>query len=342
MYALLANAFTATAQDIHFSQFANSPLNLNPGLTGVFGGDLRAVANYRNQWRTVPVPYLTFSGSVENKFYYRRDSFDRYLTGGFLFSYDRQGSLDLRSVRLGIPISWTIPLTRDRNNFLTLAIAPLVGQRSFGVKNARVDAQWDGAQFQPGMSLNEPYLLNNNSITYFDLSAGANYRIQASNARTRFDFGVGWQHINRPEHDFWSGDLNRPGNLRLASRYSFYGVGLYELNPRIDLVGQALYQRQGGYQELVYGAGARVLFNLDKPYHEWGIQGGFDFRHRYRDAIIPHVEFIWRTWVLGVTYDMNAWKDVRYLTNWRGGLELAISYRLYKLKMPAYKSCGTL
>ena len=51
-----------SAQDIHFSQFGNSPINLNPGLTGAFGGDMRFVANYRNQWRVDPtplVPYLT-------------------------------------------------------------------------------------------------------------------------------------------------------------------------------------------------------------------------------------------------------------------------------------------
>ena len=53
------------AQDIHFSQFNNSPLNLNPAQTGLFNGDWRFVGNLRNQWSSVPVPYRTFSLSTD-------------------------------------------------------------------------------------------------------------------------------------------------------------------------------------------------------------------------------------------------------------------------------------
>ena len=41
------------AQDIHFSQFYMSPLNLNPALTGVMNCNTRFVGNYRNQWASV-------------------------------------------------------------------------------------------------------------------------------------------------------------------------------------------------------------------------------------------------------------------------------------------------
>ena len=37
---------TAKSQDIHFSQYYASPLTLNPALTGLHGGDFRAVVNY--------------------------------------------------------------------------------------------------------------------------------------------------------------------------------------------------------------------------------------------------------------------------------------------------------
>ncbi|MEK7227019.1 MAG: type IX secretion system membrane protein PorP/SprF, partial [Bacteroidota bacterium] len=44
------------AQDIHFSQFLSSPMNLNPALAGQFDGDHRFVMNHRNQWSSVTVP----------------------------------------------------------------------------------------------------------------------------------------------------------------------------------------------------------------------------------------------------------------------------------------------
>ena len=49
------------SQDIHFSNWQMSPLNLNPANTGMFEGDGRIIFNYRNQWKSVPVPYNTYS-----------------------------------------------------------------------------------------------------------------------------------------------------------------------------------------------------------------------------------------------------------------------------------------
>ncbi|HNM24595.1 MAG TPA: type IX secretion system membrane protein PorP/SprF, partial [Saprospiraceae bacterium] len=46
-------AVAVQAQDIHFSQFYMSPLNLNPAMTGVMNCNHRIVANYRNQWSSI-------------------------------------------------------------------------------------------------------------------------------------------------------------------------------------------------------------------------------------------------------------------------------------------------
>ena len=53
----------AFAQDLHFSQFMNSPLLTNPANTGFIpDGDFRLGANYRNQWASVTAfPYKTMS-----------------------------------------------------------------------------------------------------------------------------------------------------------------------------------------------------------------------------------------------------------------------------------------
>ena len=42
--------FNLNSQDIHFSQFYMSPLNLNPAMTGVMNGNIRLTGNYWNQW----------------------------------------------------------------------------------------------------------------------------------------------------------------------------------------------------------------------------------------------------------------------------------------------------
>ncbi|HEY0730959.1 MAG TPA: type IX secretion system membrane protein PorP/SprF, partial [Chitinophagaceae bacterium] len=56
-------AVTVSAQDLHFSQFFNSPLTTNPANTGFIpDGDYRIGINYRNQWSSImTVPYKTMS-----------------------------------------------------------------------------------------------------------------------------------------------------------------------------------------------------------------------------------------------------------------------------------------
>src|SRR5258708_39442880 len=50
-------------QDLHFSQFMNSPLLTNPANTGFIPqADYRLGMNYRNQWSAImAVPYKTMS-----------------------------------------------------------------------------------------------------------------------------------------------------------------------------------------------------------------------------------------------------------------------------------------
>lgn len=335
-FALLQTTLS-TGQDIHFSQFGNSPLNLSPGLAGVFGGDLRFVGNYRSQWRSVPVPYTTFSGSVENKLYLTKGRYDKFLTLGGMINYDRQGSLHLTSLQIGIPVSLTLPLAR--NKFLTLGATPAFGQRAFNQNKVNFGNQWDGCVFDPGINPNEDLLLQNTSLKYFDLSAGVNFRMQGITKRNRLDLGGAMHHINRPYHDFWSSTLNDPGNVRLYNKLSVYALGLVQVKPNFDLMVQGSYQKQGAYEEIVYGGGVRFHLN-QKPYRELALQIGADYRSRYQDALIPHVEVLYKTWMLGVTYDVNFWSDVNLVTNRRGGPEVSLIYRLYKIKpLPVFKSC---
>ena len=66
IYCLLAimGLYTTTslyAQDLHFSQFFNSPLSTNPANTGFIpDGDYRLGLNFRDQWSCImSVPYKT-------------------------------------------------------------------------------------------------------------------------------------------------------------------------------------------------------------------------------------------------------------------------------------------
>lgn len=333
--AFVSAAVAAFAQDIHFSQFGNSLLNLSPGLTGVFGGDARFAANYRDHYRSIPVPYLTFSGSAEYKIYLTKGDYTRFVTLGGQFNYDRQGSLHLTSIGAGMPVSLTLPVAK--NNFLTAGILPYVGQRHFSTSSLSFDAQWVDCVYDPSAPYREDQLFQSARLKYFDLGAGLNYRLQGSHTRSKLDIGGAVHHINRPYHDFWSAELSNPGNVRLYRKISLYALGALQISENFDLIGMGLYRRQGGYREIAYGGGLR--FHLDRRlYREFALQVGANYRQRYGDALVPQIEAHWKTWTLGFTYDFN-FNQINQLTDRRGGPELSLVYRLFRLKPTIFKSC---
>ncbi|MFN0176706.1 MAG: PorP/SprF family type IX secretion system membrane protein [Saprospiraceae bacterium] len=336
LFALLLSALGLTAQDIHFSQYGNSPLNLNPGLAGVFGGDLRFVGNYRKQWRTVPVPYKTFSGSVENKVYLSKGKYNKFVTASLLVNYDKQGSLALKSLQIGIPIALTWPI--GKNNFLTLGATPMFGQRSFDSDQITLNEQYIDGMYDPGAAISEDLTVTN--LKYFDLSAGANFRIQSPKKRNRLDIGGAIHHLNRPEHDFWASSVTNTDDVRLYNKLTLYGLGLVQLTERFDFLAQGLYQQQGKYSEIVYGVGLRRHCSKTR-YKEFAVQIGLDWRHRYNNALVPRFEVHYSTWTFGATFDWDAFSRAGELvSNRRGGPEFSLIYRLYKVKpMDKYKSC---
>ena len=99
-FALLAFA-SAQAQDLHFSQFFNSPLTTNPANTGFIpDGDYRLGINYRDQWSAVmTVPYKTMSafGDVQ----VLKDRFENGWVGlGGVVLHDVAGSGNLTSTKV--------------------------------------------------------------------------------------------------------------------------------------------------------------------------------------------------------------------------------------------------
>ena len=63
------------AQSIHFSQYYNAPMLLNPANTALMPeNDYRLGINYRNQWASIPVPYNTFSAFADFQAFHKETS----------------------------------------------------------------------------------------------------------------------------------------------------------------------------------------------------------------------------------------------------------------------------
>src|SRR5436853_6211672 len=88
------------AQDISFSQFYEQPLLRNPALAGLFNGDVRLSASYRNQWQSVTVPYRTFALSTEIKFPMQVINADVTTTFGLQLMRDVAGTSEFSTTQM--------------------------------------------------------------------------------------------------------------------------------------------------------------------------------------------------------------------------------------------------
>jgi len=315
------------SQDIHYSQFYNSPLNINPALTGIFNGDMRFSGNFRDQWRSVPVPYTTYTGSFDMKV--NPNNSEKGFWGfGVNLNYDESGFVRLNHIQLGISGSYTAII--NKSNFLTAGIQIGGAQRALRNRDITTNSQFTGLEFDPTLPILED--IDQFNFLYFDASAGLNYRIQGKDGRSKIDLGGAYFHLNTPNQGFIDGGADNP----LPSRFSFSALGALKITNGIDLLANGIYQIQGPNSEALAGGGARFYLNQRRGKElAIAVLGHF----RFGDAIIPSVEFYYKTWHLGFSYDLNT-SPFTVATNRRGGPELSLSYRILKVKpLGTFKTC---
>lgn len=304
------------AQDLHFSQFQNSPLNHNPALTGIFNGDQRFVANYRRQWFEVPVDYLTFSGSYDMKF--RADGARSFWSAGAVFNYDRAGDARLATAFLGLNGSYTYGFTPGV--LLTAGATVGGGQKSLRTNELLWGNYWDGAKVDVTRPANEPNLVNSN--WYLDIGGGLNLRLQSSK-RTRVDLGVGVFHINKPNSTFYN-----DGDVELPLRTAIQAVGSVEVLPFMDIRVNGLFHISGPFQEIV--AGAMLNFHISQK-RAREVQLAVGAAIRIDDSLIPMVEVLYDGWRASFSYDINT-SEFERVTNGRGGPEFTLIYIITKVR----------
>jgi len=95
------------AQDLHYSQFYLSTLNLNPSMSGIFPGDVRIGTQMRSQWYVNNLSqYRTFTAQGAYKTGIRPYK-PHFFTLGVVFNYDYAGDSKLSLTHLGLSGSYS-------------------------------------------------------------------------------------------------------------------------------------------------------------------------------------------------------------------------------------------
>ena len=160
------------AQDIHFSQFNETPQLLNPGATGVYSGYIRAIANYKNQWAAMGNAFNTVASSVDMPLFDKNEK-KAHLGVGLNFFSDKAGDSKFGLTQVNLCIAGILPVDA-KGSKLSMGVSIGGAQHKATLAGLQWGSQYDGAGFNTAMSTNEA--LGVNSFTYFDLGAGLFYQ----------------------------------------------------------------------------------------------------------------------------------------------------------------------
>jgi type IX secretion system PorP/SprF family membrane protein len=304
----------AIAQDIHWSQFNDNPIFQNPGNSGQFNGDVRFVGNYRDQWRSVTVPFSTLSFSVDANMYTHKN-----LGYGLSVFHDVVGDGQFRTVEVQGNASYLIKLTSDSTHSIRPGINIGMNHRQLNFDQLYFGNQYNGISYDPTISSNE--LLSSDRKTNMSIGFGAIYQYY-QNERLNFTGGFGLFNVNTPNQGFYTEEIPRD------MRFNFFGKGIYKLNYDWDLVPGINLSIQGKYRE--FNIGSSVKYTLVNRLGEYrALYGGLFYRNR--DAIYLSAGLDYQAWFFGISYDVNFSKLVP-ASQLRGGLEIAVRYILQRFK----------
>jgi type IX secretion system PorP/SprF family membrane protein len=307
------------AQDLHYSQFYNSPQNINPALTGVFNGDHRYMVSLRDQWRFVPVPWFTLSGAYDRKFYVLKGD-HHFIGAGASLNHDRQGDSKLNLTSLNINGAYHRILAPE--HIVSAGLTLGISSRGFNSQTLTWDKQWDGEIFNSNLPTGESFS-NLERVSFLETGLGLNYRYQKDN-RTFVDIGGSLLHLLKPNIAFYGTEVSG-----LPRRLSITAIGQVKLMDKLDIQLHALQQIQGEYRETLFGGLGKIYINQQRG-KEFQLHVGLGYRTA--KSFIPTIAVQYSNMYVGFSYDVdtNNFNDI--LNSNKGGPEIHVRYIIANVK----------
>lgn len=316
-FVLLLLCTRVQSQDIHFSQFSQSPLLINPADAGFFSGDLRLIGHHKRQWSSISVPYKTFAFSADAKLAALHEMMKGF-GAGLQLLHDQAGDGQLTSIDVKLFLSYRIALRSDSIHFIRAGIMGGFCQRNIDFNKLTFDGQFDGDVFNPVAASGEPNA--GNTSTWADVGFGFGWDMIRENAS--WQAGCSAVHINKPDQGFYTEVVRRPVLWQINTG------GQINMNSSLLLIPSVVYMLQEKFRELNFGAEVKV--NL-QPENARPFAIGFAIHDRWNDALIPALALYSGKFRLGFSYDINT-SPLKTVSNSRGGPEFSIVYISRKIK----------
>ncbi len=303
----------ASSQDLHFSQFFNSPLLTNPANTGFIPeGDFRIGVNYRNQWASITAfPYKTMSAFGDVQVMNNEDNTGWMGLGGVILR-DVAGTGNLTSTKIYGSIAYHQMI--GAGSLVSLGFNVGWANKNINTANLTFPSQWNGKFFDVQHIAVAPKLDANN-INYLDMQVGMNYAYFTTGT-LYLNAGVSAMHVNRPKESFFKA---RSGvDTRVPVRYTAFLNGSFKPNDRWIINPNVYASYQAKSYEIVGGLNAH--YNLSGDGEKVLIAGVY---YRYQDAVIPMIGLGFKDYTVTFNYDATT-SALKNFNNTRGAFEISI------------------
>ena len=318
--AIVLTAPVAYAQDIHFTQFDMQPLIINPAFTGMFNGQVRAGAIYRNQWASVTVPYVTYGAYVDMPLIIERNG--DYLSTGLQLYKDQAGDGNLSNFTGLVSLAYHKYFGRGdggASSDLAVGLQGGYAQKSIDLSKLYFGDEYLNGQFTPGTS-QEYHLGLGNSVNYYLVNAGVSF--SHGGDKVGYTIGVAANNLNQPNDAIEKKENSETG---LDMRYTGELGITWLTGPRLSLRPAVLYQNQATASEIIVGNEFHYEVSNNPGYSNFSTAVFLGAWYRTGDATMISAGVEFKGFRIGVAYDYNI-STLNTSSNGNGGFELAIRY----------------
>ena len=312
LIVILTFSFTLTlkGQDSHLSQYYGAPLYLNPAMNGIFNGNFRVTGQYRSQWKSVTVPFVTTGLSYDMKF--------NKFSAGINIINNRAGFGNF-NVLNGL-LNGAYDLALDSSKFHHI---------SFGVQGGLVQKSidwyklyWDNQYVKGnggGIDLSEGSGENfaNTSSLVPDLNLGFVWYYNKPKSRLNPFLGAAVFHLTEPNETFFT------NTTTLYRRFIVHGGLKININELWQFTPMFSVMQQGNFNDL--------SINLITHYYLKESNSLLLFGPTYRvnrgnrDALVFHTGLKKGKFTYRLSYDVNT-SILGALSKGQGGMEFTLQY----------------
>lgn len=319
---VIITPFFIKAQDIHFSQFNETPVLLNPALSCT-AYDTRIIANYKSQWASVSSPFQTYGISIEKSIKHLK--LKKAYMGISLSVYkDKAGDAGLGSILANLGFNAIV--NTGEYSKLSAGIGAGVNYRTLDVSKLQWESQYNGSTYDAAIASGEKTPVS--AFAQADFVGGIVYHYSKSEKYisaqegTKFDIGFSAFHYNMPQYSFVNS-----GDKQFAKFvvHSNFDIGIKGAG--VAIVPSALYARQGPSQEINIGCLFKYIISDQSVYTNIKKPSALSIGAFYRvgDAFIPTALFQYDKYAFGISYDLNL-SQLTGASKAKGGLEFSLRF----------------